>query len=89
MTDEELLLLYNAVQFSAIIKRRNRRRVPNKWEKDWLLKREQYSNVNVLGELRFHSKDWYNYLRMSEETYLELLSLGSPLNKKEDTCGPQ
>jgi len=46
-----------------------------KWTKDWLLKRSQYSHVNLLNELQFHPEDWHNYLRMDEETYLELLQL--------------
>ncbi|CAI6377837.1 unnamed protein product [Macrosiphum euphorbiae] len=56
-----------------------------KWTKDWLLKRSQYSLINLLNELRFHPEDWHNYLRMDEETYFELLQLVTPLIVKQDT----
>lgn len=83
-SDDELLLMYGAVA-CVIVKRRRRQFKRNVWAKDWLLKRAQYSHVNLLKELRFHPKDWHNYLRMNEETYLDLLSRVSPLIKKEDT----
>ena len=28
-----------------------------------------FSHVNLLKELRFHPKDWHNFLRMNESTY--------------------
>ncbi|XP_046686715.1 uncharacterized protein LOC124372373 [Homalodisca vitripennis] len=83
-SDDELLLIYGAVA-CVIVKRRKRQLKRNQWTKDWLLKRAQYSHVNLLKELRFHPKDWHNYLRMNEETYLDLLSRVSPLIKKKDT----
>lgn len=83
-SDDELLLMYGAVA-CLIVKRRRRHFKRNVWTKDWLLKRTQYSHVNLLKELRFHPKDWHNYLRMNEETYLDLLSRVSPFLKKEDT----
>ncbi|PNF31399.1 hypothetical protein B7P43_G04087 [Cryptotermes secundus] len=49
------------------------------------MKRNVYSHVNLLGELKLVPKDWHNYLRMNEETYLQLLSLVAPLIKKKDT----
>lgn len=55
------------------------------WCKDWLRKREQYSHINLLTELKFAPKDWHNYLRMDEESYLKLLSMVTPLIKKQDT----
>ncbi|KAG8248100.1 hypothetical protein J6590_047407 [Homalodisca vitripennis] len=48
---------------------RKRQLKRNQWTKDWLLNRAQYSHVNLLKELRFHPKDWHNYLRMNEETF--------------------
>jgi len=47
-------------------------------------KRNVYSHVNLLTELKVVPKDWHNYLRMSEETYLNLLSLVAPLIRKND-----
>nr|CAI5837488.1 unnamed protein product [Callosobruchus analis] len=55
------------------------------WCKNWLRKREQYSHINLLNELKFAPKDWHNYLRMDEETYLKLLSMVTPFIKKQDT----
>ncbi|KAG8310951.1 hypothetical protein J6590_053452 [Homalodisca vitripennis] len=63
-----LLLIYGAVA-CVIVKRRKRQLKRNQWTKDWLLNRAQYSHVNLLKELRFHPKDWHNYLRMNEETF--------------------
>lgn len=83
--DEELLLMYSAVAVACVVKRRRRRIKRKLWTKDWLLKRDQFSHVNILNELRFHPKDWHNYLRMDEDTYLELLSRVSPLIVRKDT----
>jgi hypothetical protein len=55
------------------------------WCKEWLQKRQTFSHVNLLHELRFAPKDWHNYLRMDEETYLKLLSVVTPLIKKKYT----
>ncbi|VEN44067.1 unnamed protein product, partial [Callosobruchus maculatus] len=56
-----------------------------KWVKQWLVKRGQFSHINLLEELRLEPGDWYNYLRMDEETYLELLNSVALLIKKQDT----
>lgn len=48
-------------------------------------KRNVYSHVNLLTKLKIFPKDWHNYLRMVEEIYLNLLSLVTPLIKKNDT----
>lgn len=61
------------------------KRPRSRWVKEWLLKRCEYSHVNLISELRLHPADWHNYLRMDEDTYLELLALVSPLIKKSDT----
>ncbi|KAJ8895728.1 hypothetical protein PR048_001066 [Dryococelus australis] len=39
------------------------------WCKEWLQKREAFSHINLLSDLKVVPKDWYNYLRMDEETY--------------------
>ena len=56
-----------------------------KWSREWLLKRNTYTHTNLLAELRAAPKDWKNYLRMNEDTYMNLLSLVTPLIEKEDT----
>jgi hypothetical protein len=55
------------------------------WCKEWLQKRNTYSHVNLLTELKLAPKDWHNYLQMDEETYLQLLSLVAPLIEKKNT----
>ena len=55
--------------------RRNARK-SRQWTKKWLLKRQElFSHVNLLKELRFHPKDWHNFFRMNESTYITLLSM--------------
>lgn len=63
----------------------SQKRKRSKWAKEWLLKRRHFSHVNLLEELRLEPGDWFNYLRMDEATYLELLTLVTPLIKKQDT----
>ena len=87
MSNEELdILAITAVavtyKANSVKKRRNRK----VWTKDWLLKRKERSHTRLLEDLRIQPKDWFNYLRMDEETYLKLLSIVTPFIKKEDTC---
>lgn len=78
-----MLLLFMLLKLQSkrkmIVKKRS------KWCKNWLLKREQYSHINLLNELRSEPNDWRNYLRMDEDTYVELLEMVTPLIKKKDT----
>lgn len=53
-------------------------------KKYWSLK--QQSHINLLDELRFEPGGWFNYLRMDNEPYLDLLHSVMPLIKKS---GPQ
>lgn len=55
------------------------------WFKNWLLKQKCLSCINLVKELRVTPKDYQNYVRMNEETYLKLLSLVTPIIQKEDT----
>lgn len=85
---EEICLV--ALACAVIVKKNEKknkkiRKARSKWSKRWLLKREQLSHINLLEELRLEPDDWRNYLRMDEDTYLELLSLVSPLIKHQDT----
>lgn len=68
----------------CILKNKKRKK-RNLWCKEWLLKRNKYSHTNLLNELRITPKDFNNYLRMNENTYLHLLSLVTPLIQKQNT----
>jgi hypothetical protein len=48
-----------------------------------VIKTKHFSHVNLLKELIFLPKDWHNFLRMNEFTYLTLLSMVSPLIQKK------
>lgn len=50
-----------------------------------MLKRNQYSHVNLIKELKIEPQDYRNYLRMDETIYLKLLSMVTPLIKKQHT----
>jgi hypothetical protein len=47
------------------------------------MKRKTYYHINLPSELKIYPHDWHNYIRMNEETYLILLSLVTPLIKKQ------
>ncbi|KAG5868769.1 hypothetical protein JTB14_024587 [Gonioctena quinquepunctata] len=55
------------------------------WCKEWLMKREAHSHVNLSKELKVFLKDWHNFLRMDSDTYSHLLSMVSPIIEKQDT----
>ncbi|KAK9879615.1 hypothetical protein WA026_006679 [Henosepilachna vigintioctopunctata] len=80
MLDDDIALI--GVLFATDSNRKRKRSV---WCKDWLRKRELFSHVNLLNELRTSPKDWHKYLRMNEETYLILLGKVAPLIEKKDT----
>ena len=79
------LLCYAAIAVVLDTKYRRNARKRREWTKQWLLKRHDFSHVNLLKELRFHSKDCHNFLRMNESTYLTLLSMVSPLIQGKNT----
>ena len=80
-TDELVLLGLTAVCIATDETSRKRKRRP--WCKDWLLKRRKYSHVN-LSELQLEPGDWFIYLGMSHETYMEWLSLVRPYTEKQE-----
>jgi hypothetical protein len=47
------------------------------------MKRKTYSHISFLSELKIYPRDCHNYLRMNEEIYFNLLSLLTPLMKKQ------
>jgi hypothetical protein len=79
------LLCYAAIPVVLDRKYRRTARKSREWNKKLLLKRQDFSHVNLLKELRFHPKDWHNFLRMNESTYLTLLSVVSLLIQEENT----
>jgi len=81
-SDDDVLAVFALLLILKNKKKQNKRK---EWCKEWLKKRNVYSHVNLLTELKVVPKDWQNYLRMSEETYLNLLSLVTPLIRKNDT----
>ena len=78
------LLCYVAI--AVLLDRKYRRNATKsrEWTKKWLLKRQDFSHISLLKELRFHPKDWHNFLRMNESAYLTLLSMVSPLIQKKE-----
>lgn len=79
--EEELLVFVIAICAKNIRKRRRQR---TRWCREWLMKREQFSHVN-LREIRHEPNDWRNYLRMDIETYCRLLKLVTPYIEKKNT----
>ena len=71
-----------AIGLAVALKRKKKR---SKWTKDLLLKRDQFSHTNLLVDLKLEPDGWRNYLRMNEDTYIDLLSRVSPLISHEDT----
>jgi hypothetical protein len=59
-----------------------KRKLRSKCAKDWLLKRNNLSHINLLKELKLEPGDWYNYLRDGTEGYLELLQKVTPCIRK-------
>ena len=77
------LLCSAAVTVVSDRKYRWNARKSTEWTKKWLLQQQDFSHINLLKELRFHPKDWHNFLRMNESTYLPLLSMVSPPIQKK------
>lgn len=73
------------VGFLIAVNSKKPRKSRKLWCKDWLLKRNRYTHVNLLKELSVEEGDYRNYLRMNETVYEKLLALVSPLIKKNDT----
>lgn len=56
------------------------------WMPNWYKERNKFSHENLLVELKINSKaDYRNFLRMDSETFDELLSMVSPLIRKQNT----
>ena len=81
----EELLIYTALAL-ALRSKTKKKRTRSKWAKAWLLKRNNLSHINLLKDLTLEPGDWYNYLRMDNETYLHLLHLVAPHIRKNDSA---
>lgn len=68
-----------------IIDKKKKKKLGRVWSKRWLLKTQTFSHIQLLEELRLEPDDWWNYLRMDEDTYVELLHLVTPLIERQDT----
>ncbi|CAK1593651.1 unnamed protein product [Parnassius mnemosyne] len=71
--------------FVSLKKRKFKRRHREQCCKAWLLQRKQYSHVKLLKQLKLEPKNYRNYLRMDEKTYLKLLSAVTLLIEKQGT----
>lgn len=84
MNVEEMFVIATAVVL-AVESMEKKKRKRRKWVKSWLSKRDTYSHVNLINELKLEPDDYRNYLRMDENTYLELLHLITPQIERQDT----
>ena len=80
----DLAMATVACVFALKIKNKNKN-IRRMWTKEWMLKRQKFSHVYLLEELRLHPDDWRNYLRMDEDTYLKLLNMVTPILQRKDT----
>ena len=63
-----------------------RKRKRSCWSKEWLKKRDEYSHMTLLKELKENNpNDFRNYLRMSDEIFRELHITIAPFIQKQDT----
>ena len=49
------------------------------------MKRNNFSHINLLKELKLKPGDWYSYLRTDSEAYLELFQKVTPRIRKCDS----
>ena len=66
MDDDSLALVAFVVIYNMKLKNKKRKMVC----KERLKKRNTYSHTKLLRELKIYPRDWHNYLRMDEKTYL-------------------
>lgn len=65
--------------------KRNVRR--KRWVKEWLLKRDQYTHLNLLNEILItDTSDYHNYFRMSAETFQLLVKMVEPYLVRKSTA---
>ena len=57
--------VYAAVTLAVITKNKKFKRNRSKRSKQWLLKRAEFSHINLLNELKLEPDDWFNFLHKS------------------------
>ncbi|KAJ8876982.1 hypothetical protein PR048_021434 [Dryococelus australis] len=72
MSTVDELVAYATIACALQKRRKCKRKI---WTKQWFQRKNRFTHVNLLTELRCYPKDWTKYLRMDEPTYLELLSM--------------
>jgi hypothetical protein len=83
MSTVDELFAYAAL--ACVLQNRKQKRKRKLWTKPWLERRNNFTQIDLLPELKCFPKDCSIYLLMDESTYLELLSMVTPYIKKEDT----
>ncbi|KAK9887976.1 hypothetical protein WA026_000267 [Henosepilachna vigintioctopunctata] len=72
-----------AIILALATKRRVKRK---RWMKEWLKKREEYSHILLLNEIRdTEPEDYKNYFRMNDITFDKLLKLVTPFLLRKNT----
>ena len=61
------------------------KKLRSKWAKEWPLKRNDLTHINLLKDLKLEPGVWYSYLRTDSEAYLELLLNVTPRTRKCDS----
>lgn len=68
---------------ALMLKKRIKRK---RWMKRWLQRREHYTHLNLLKEIREEEKDDFaNYYRMKDACYDQLLQMVKPYLTRQDT----
>ena len=81
----EDLLICAAVTLALKPKSGEKRKLRSKWAMVWLLKRNNLSHIKLLKGLELEPGDWYIYLCMDSEAYLDLLQKVTPRIRKCDS----
>lgn len=80
---QKIAIAVGLLELFILEKKKTKRRI---WTKMWLLKRQQYSHMNMLRELRVtEPKDFQNYLRMDNTAFSLLLNMVRHKIEKQDT----
>ena len=82
LEDDSCFLTLFVVTFAE---RKIRRKKRKQRCKEWLQRRNKFTHIDLLNELRNEPSDYKNFLQINESVYNELLSLVVPLIKKKDT----
>ena len=68
----------------AMHKKKNKKK-RSKGSRRRLMKRERFSDISLLKELKSEPQDWCHYIMMDELTYLEMLHMITPAIQRQDT----